>query len=42
VHPRIVDIVRRVKHGGWKPIINTNGLALTPKRLKELKAAGVF
>ena len=42
VHPRIVDIVRMVKEGGWKPIINTNGLALTPKRLKALKAAGAF
>jgi len=42
VHPKIVEIVRMVKQGGWKPIINTNGLALTPKRLKELKRAGVF
>ena len=42
VHPKIVDIVRMVKEGGWKPIINTNGLALSRKRLKELKQAGVF
>ncbi len=42
VHPRIVDIVRMVKDGGWKPIINTNGLALTSKRLKQLKQAGAF
>jgi pyruvate-formate lyase-activating enzyme len=42
VHPKIVDIVRLVKQGGWKPIINTNGLALSRKRLKELKEAGVF
>ncbi len=42
VHPRIVDIVRMVKQGGWKPIINTNGLALGPKLLRELKAAGAF
>jgi hypothetical protein len=42
VHPRIVDIVKMVKAGGWKPIINTNGLAFTPKLLKELKQAGVF
>jgi pyruvate-formate lyase-activating enzyme len=42
VHPRIVDIVRMVRQGGWKPIINTNGLALGPKLLKELKAAGAF
>jgi pyruvate-formate lyase-activating enzyme len=42
VHPKIVEIVRMVKEGGWKPIINTNGLALAPKLLKELKRAGVF
>ena len=42
VHPKIVEIVRMVKQGGWKPIINTNGLALSPKRLKELKSAGAF
>ena len=42
VHPQIVDIVRMVKQGGWKPIINTNGLALGPKLLQELKRAGVF
>jgi pyruvate-formate lyase-activating enzyme len=42
VHPKIVDIVRMVSQGGWKPIINTNGLALSAKRLKQLKAAGVF
>jgi len=30
------------KEMGWKPIINTNGLALTKKRLQALKEAGVF
>jgi len=42
VHPEIVEIVRMVKKGGWKPIINTNGLALGPKLLQELKRAGAF
>ena len=42
VHPEIVAIVRMVKEGDWKPIINTNGLALGPKLLKELKRAGAF
>src|ERR1035437_9170672 len=42
VHPKIVEIVRMVKAGGWKPIINTNGLGLTPKLLTDLKAAGAF
>ena len=42
VHPKIVEIVKMVKAGGWKPIINTNGYGLTPKLLTELKAAGAF
>lgn len=42
VYPQIVDLVRMVKEMGWKPVINTNGLALTEPLLKELKAAGVF
>ena len=43
VHPEIVEIVRMVKHEfGLKPVLNTNGLALTPELLRELKAAGLF
>ncbi|MBI4925097.1 MAG: radical SAM protein [Bdellovibrio sp.] len=42
VHPKIVEITKMIKDGGWKPIINTNGLSLTPKLLKELKTAGAF
>jgi hypothetical protein len=42
VHPKIVEIVAMIKEGGWKPILNTNGLALTPKKLKKLKQAGAF
>ena len=42
VHPQIVEIVRMVKEGGWKPIINTNGLALGKKLLRKLKDAGAF
>ena len=41
VHPEIVDIVRMVAQDGLKPIINTNGLALTEDLLGELKEAGV-
>jgi len=41
-HPDILEIVRTVKSFGLKPIVNTNGLALTPELLKELKKAGVF
>jgi organic radical activating enzyme len=41
-HPNVVDIVKEVKKRGMKPIINTNGLALTKELLAELKKAGVF
>jgi MoaA/NifB/PqqE/SkfB family radical SAM enzyme len=41
-HPDVVEIVREVKKRGMKPIINTNGLALTKELLVELKKAGVF
>ncbi len=40
-HPKIVDIVRLVAARGWKPILNTNGLALTEDLLRELKRAGL-
>lgn len=42
VHPEIVESVRRIRAEGWKPVLNTNGLALTPELLRELKKAGVF
>jgi hypothetical protein len=41
-HPEIVEIVRMVKAKGLKPILNTNGLALTKELLMELKKAGVY
>lgn len=41
IHPEIVEIVRMVAKSGQKPILNTNGVALTKELLKELKAAGV-
>ena len=41
-HPEVVEIVREVKKRGMKPILNTNGLALTKELLAELKKAGVF
>ena len=40
-HPKVVDIVRMVKERGWKPVLNTNGLALDEKLLRELKKAGL-
>ncbi len=42
MHPDIIEIVKDVKARGLKPIINTNGLALTKELLHELKKAGVF
>ncbi len=41
VHPQIAEIVRMVAGDGVKPIVNTNGLALTEELLAELKDAGV-
>ena len=41
-HPQIVEIVRMVKAKGLKPILNTNGLALTKELLSELKKAGAY
>lgn len=41
-HPDILDIVAEIKRRNLKPIINTNGLALTKDLLKKLKKAGVF
>ena len=42
LHPDIVEIVKLIKGFGSKPIINTNGIALTVELLNELKKAGVF
>lgn len=40
-HPDVVEIVRHVKQMGRKPILNTNGLALSRALLVELKKAGL-
>jgi MoaA/NifB/PqqE/SkfB family radical SAM enzyme len=39
-HPQCVEVVRMITERGLKPIINTNGVALTPDMLHELKLAG--
>lgn len=41
MHPEIESIVAMVAADGQKPIINTNGLLLTPEKLAALKKAGV-
>ncbi|MFQ5652459.1 MAG: radical SAM protein [bacterium] len=40
IHPEIVEVVRMVAEAGLKPVINTNGVALTRELLQELKQAG--
>lgn len=40
-HPQIEKIVEMIATDGQKPIINTNGLALTMEKLRALKDAGV-
>ena len=42
MHPQIIEIVKEVGARNMKPIINTNGLALTKELLRELKTAGVY
>ena len=41
IYPDIVPLVRYVAAQGWKPIINSNGQALTPELVRELAAAGL-
>lgn len=41
IHPEIVEIVREVARRGHKPIVNTNGVALTRELLMRLKEAGL-
>jgi len=40
-HPEIVQVVAEIARRGLKPVVNTNGLAMTPELLRELKAAGL-
>ena len=42
LYPDIIELVADIKSRGLKPIINTNGIALTNELLTELKKAGVF
>lgn len=41
IYPHIVDLVRYVAEQGWKPIINSNGQALTPELVEKLAHAGL-
>jgi hypothetical protein len=41
LHPQIVEIVAFIAENGIKPILLTNGVALAPELLRELKKAGL-
>ena len=41
IHPQILDVVAFIAQNGIKPVILTNGHALTPELLRELKKAGL-
>ncbi|NLO92369.1 MAG: radical SAM protein, partial [Elusimicrobia bacterium] len=41
VHPQIEEVVRMVAERGYKPIVNTNGAAMTEEKMRALKAAGM-
>lgn len=41
LHPNVVEIVAEVARRGHKPVLNTNGLALTKELLVSLKKAGL-
>ncbi len=41
IYPHIVELVRYVADQGWKPIVNSNGRALTPELVGRLLDAGI-
>ncbi len=41
IHPQIIDLVAFIAQQGVKPVILSNGVALNPKLLHELKRAGL-
>ena len=42
LYPNIIELIAEIKSRGIKPIVNTNGIALTKELLHDLKKAGVF
>ncbi len=42
LYPHIVELVGEIRKRGLKPIVNSNGIALTKELLHDLKKAGVF
>jgi pyruvate-formate lyase-activating enzyme len=41
IYPDIVELVSYISSQGWKPILNTNGQALTPELVTKLLDAGL-
>ena len=41
IHPQIIDLVAYIAEKGVKPVILSNGVALNPKLLHELRKAGL-
>ncbi len=41
IYPHIVELVRYVAAQGWKPIIISNGMCLTPELVRALRKAGL-
>lgn len=41
IYPQIVELVQYISSQGWKPILNTNGQALTPELVTKLLGAGL-
>ena len=41
IYPDIVELVRYISSQGWKPILNSNGQALTPELVTKLRDAGL-
>jgi organic radical activating enzyme len=40
-HPKIVEVVKMIADRGYKPIVNTNGYAMTEDLMRQLKNAGM-
>jgi MoaA/NifB/PqqE/SkfB family radical SAM enzyme len=41
IHPQIIELVDFIAQQGVKPVVLSNGVALTPELLRELKKAGL-
>jgi molybdenum cofactor biosynthesis enzyme MoaA len=41
IYPHILELVEYVAAQGWKPIVNSNGQALTPELVRDLRKSGL-